>query len=107
MDIWGDIVDIKLDQNMLFAAIFVSIFVDVFIKPFIKNINSIARVAISRVVLTVISVALMYYLKKETYFISGITTSVMAMLFYDVAGYNIIKKKVKEKLGVMDIEVKQ
>lgn len=95
-----------IDQNMLFVAIFISVIVDVSVKPFIKKLKEEIRAGISRIILIALSVLVMFFLNKSTYVIDGIVTSVLSMLFYDVAGYSFLKKKVKEKLSSSDMELK-
>jgi len=88
-----------IDQNMVFTAIFISIILDVFIRPFLKIQNKEFRQMATRLILIGISMLAMFILNKETYIQDGIVSAVMSMLFYDVAGYKLIRKKLKTRLS--------
>lgn len=88
-----------IDQNLIMTAILISVAIDIFLKPILKPLKPIFKSIISRTLLFTISVAVMYYLRRDTFMEDGITTSVIAMLFYDVAGYSLLSKKLKERLS--------
>jgi hypothetical protein len=80
-------------------GILISVFVDVFLKPMYKNLKSEYKAGVSRLLLFGISISALFFLRKDTFIEDGITTTVIAMLFYDVAGYSLLAKKIKERLG--------
>ena len=96
-----------VDQNMIMIAIFISVIGDVFFKPFINMfISSAIRAGLSRIAIFTISYIAMRLIGGGDVLMDSITTSVLSMLFYDVAGYSLLKKIVNKKLKSSDIRVK-
>jgi len=91
--------EFNVDQNLIMLGILISVFVDVFFKPIYKNLKPEYKAGISRLLLFGISISVLFFMRKDTFIEDGITTTIISMLFYDVAGYSLLSKKIKERLG--------